>query len=292
MKGIILAGGAGTRLYPLTSAISKQILPVYDKPMIYYPLATLMEAEIRDILIISTKHDLPTFQYLFGNGMQIGLNISYEIQEKPRGLAEAFIIGEKFIGNDDVCLILGDNIFYGDLKRSFKSSIELAKHGTATFYGYQVNDPERYGVAVVENETLIGIEEKPSKPKSNWAITGLYFYPNDVVKIAKYVKPSKRGELEITTINNFFIKVKDGEHFANIYKMPLGSAWLDTGTFDSLAEASAFVEAIQKRTGKMIGCIDEIAINNGWVTKEEYSHHPLLNYKNSYCEYLKKLVYE
>lgn len=288
MKGIVLAGGSGTRLYPITIGVSKQLLPVYDKPMIYYPLSVLMLAGIREVLIISTAQDQTSFQRLLDDGSQIGINIEYAIQPTPNGLAEAFIIGEDFIGNDDVCLVLGDNIFYGQgFSPKLKHAVEKAKNGQgATVFGYQVKDPERFGVVEFdENKKAISIEEKPVKPKSNLAVTGLYFYDNSVVQLAKQVHPSKRGELEITCLNQMYLK----ENKLNVEILGRGFAWLDTGTHESLLEAAQFVETIQKRQGYKIACLEEIAFNQGWLNKEELIQltKPLL--KNSYGQYLFQL---
>ena len=282
MKGIILAGGSGTRLYPLTKAVSKRIMPVYDKPMIYYPLSTLMLAGIRDILIISTPRDLPVFQELFGTGEDLGLNMSYAVQESPRGLADAFIIGEEFIGDDNVALVLGDNIFYGQSFSKMLQNVALREKG-ATIFGYYVRDPREYGVVEFdENGKAVSIEEKPEHPKSNYAVPGLYFYDNDVVQIAKNVKPSARGEIEITSVNNAYLERGD----LSVETLGRGFAWLDTGNHDMLLAAADFVSAIQKRQGLYVSCIEEIAYKRGFIDKEQLLKlaEPLL--KTDYGKYL------
>ena len=285
MKGIILAGGSGTRLHPLTLSVTKQLLPVYDKPMIYYPLATLMSMGINEILIISTPQDKPLFQNLLGNGEQWGISLSYEIQENPNGLAEAFIIGEKFIGDDSVCLVLGDNIFYGIDTDKVKEQIEELKGGLV--FGYQVNDPERYGVLSFDKKgNVTGIQEKPKKPKSNYAVPGLYFFDNSVTKVAYEVKPSERGELEITDVIQHYMD----EGLLKVHKLPRGVAWLDTGTFESLNQAGQYVETIQERQGLMIGCLEEIAFNNEWINFEKVLYFADKYKKNSYGKYLSKLI--
>ena len=289
MKGIILAGGSGTRLYPITISICKQLLPIYDKPMIYYPLSTLMLANIRDILIISTPKDTPRFEQLFGDGSKYGLNISYKIQPRPEGLAQAFIIGEDFIGDDNVCLVLGDNIFYGhNLTTLLKKSVEkIERDGGGIIFGYYVKDPERYGVVEFDGYgNVIGIEEKPKEPKSNYAVVGLYFYDNEVVKIAKQVKPSWRGELEITSVNQAYLKKGN----LSVELMGRGYAWLDTGTVASLLEASKFVKIIEDRTGLKIGCIEEIAYRNKWISKEQLIKLAEILQKSGYGEYLKRIA--
>lgn len=289
MKGIVLAGGSGTRLYPITKGISKQLLPIFDKPMVYYPISVLMLAGIRDILLISTPQDLPGFKRLLGDGSSYGINISYAEQPNPNGLAQAFIIGEEFIGNDSVCLVLGDNIFHGnDFRQLLVGAVHNAeKENKATVFGYHVNDPQRYGVVEFnEMGKAVSIEEKPDKPKSNYAVVGLYFYPNKVVSVAKTIKPSKRGELEITTVNEHFLK--DNELM--VQTLGRGFAWLDTGTHDSLSEASTYIEVIEKRTGLKVGCIEGIAYEMGWITAEQLLEiaNPMKN--NEYGQYLLKLI--
>lgn len=286
MKGIILAGGSGTRLYPITKAISKQIIPIYDKPMIYYPLSVLMLARIREILIISTPRDTLVFKELFENGNNFGLKISYEIQEKPNGLAEAFLIGEKFIGNDSCALVLGDNVFYG---HGFTGMLKEAssKEKGATIFGYYVNNPKDFGVVEFDKSgKAISLEEKPENPKSNYAIPGLYFYDNTVIEKAKKVKPSKRGELEITTLNEMYLK----ENNLNVVSLGRGMAWLDTGTHDALLEASNFVRTIQSRQGVMIACLEEIAYRNGWIDKEKIKELAQSLIKSSYGRYLLSII--
>ena len=289
MKGIILAGGSGSRLYPITKSISKQLLPVYDKPMIYYPLSILLNAKIKEILIISTPHDLPNFKKLLGDGSKLGIILRYAEQPNPEGLAQAFIIGQKFIGNDSVCLVLGDNIFYGQglnkLILNAKKNVE--KNKKSSIFGYYVNDPERYGVAEFDkNNNVISIEEKPSNPKSNYAIVGLYFYTNDVIKVAKNIKPSKRGELEITSVNEYFLK--KGNLILEI--MDIGFAWLDTGTYDSLNEASNFVQTIEKRQGLKIACLEEIAYKHNFISKEHALKLAESMNKTTYGKYLKNRI--
>lgn len=289
MKGIVLAGGSGTRLYPITKGVSKQLLPVYDKPMVYYPISVLMQAGIRDIFVISTPQDLPAFRRLLGDGSDYGLRMEYAEQPSPDGLAQAFIIGEDFIGDDSVCLVLGDNIFHGaGLTSILRDAVATAeKESKATVFGYRVEDPERYGVAEFDSEgNCLSIEEKPEHPKSNYAVVGLYFYPNKVVDIAKHIKPSSRGELEITTVNQEFLKA--GE--LKVQTMQQGFAWLDTGTHDSLAEASIFVEVIEKRQGLKIGCLEEIAYVNGWISEEKIRETALPMLKNQYGQYLLKVI--
>ena len=288
MKGIVLAGGSGTRLYPITKGISKQLIPIFDKPMIYYPVSVLMLAGIREILIISTPHDLPGFKRLLGDGSEIGVKFEYAEQPSPDGLAQAFIIGEKFIGNDSVCLVLGDNIFYGSgFSSLLRQSVENAeKHNLATVFGYYVNDPERYGVAEFDNEgNCLSIEEKPERPKSNYAVVGLYFYPNSVVEIAKNIKPSARGELEITTVNQVYLEREK----LKVLPLQRGFAWLDTGTHDSLGEASTFIEVIEKRQGLKVACLEEIAYKRGWISIEQVHELAKPMIKNRYGQYLMNL---
>ena len=288
MKGIILAGGAGTRLYPLTMVTSKQLLPVYDKPMVYYPLSTLMLAGIQDILLISTPTDLPNFQRLLGDGSDFGVNLSYQVQPSPDGLAQAFLLGEEFIGDDDCAMILGDNIFYGNgLTKKLAGAVENAKNGNATIFGYYVNDPERFGIMEIDDAgNVLSVEEKPQKPKSNYCITGLYFYPKGVSAQAKQVKPSARGELEITTLNDMYLQA--GSLKAEI--MGRGFAWLDTGTMDSLVEASDFVCMLEKRQGIKISAPEEIAYRNGWISKEKLLESAARYGKSPYGEHLKHVA--
>lgn len=291
MKGIVLAGGSGTRLYPITKGVSKQLLPIYDKPMIYYPISVLMLAGIRDILIISTPHDLTGFKRLLGDGSDYGVRFEYAEQPSPDGLAQAFIIGEQFIGNDSACLVLGDNIFYGQGFRPMleKAVIEAEENGKATVFGYHVLDPERYGVAEFDKDgNCISLEEKPKQPKSNYAVVGLYFYPNKVVDVAKSIKPSARGELEITTVNQCFLDDKE----LKVQLLGRGFAWLDTGTYDSLSEASTFVEVIEKRQGLKIACLEAIAYRKGWISEQKMRDiaQPML--KNPYGQYLLQVVEE
>ena len=291
MKGIILAGGSGTRLYPITKGISKQLLPLYDKPMIYYPLSVLMLSGIKDILIISNPEYIDNYKMLFGNGSQLGLNIKYKVQQKPRGLAEAFIIGREFIGDDDVCLVLGDNVFFGHgLTEILKNATEnIKKENKATVFGYYVNDPERYGVVEFDkNGKVISIEEKPTNPKSNYAVVGLYFYPNDVIKKSHNVKPSDRGEIEITSINDIYLQ----ENRLKVELLGRGYAWFDTGTHESLLDAGNFIRTIEKRTGLKIACIEEIAYQNGWIDKKHLEKlvEPLK--KTGYGQYLLKIIEE
>ncbi len=289
MKGIVLAGGSGTRLYPITKGVSKQLLPIYDKPMIFYPVSVLMLARIREILIISTPQDLPGFRRLLGDGSDYGVRFEYAEQPSPDGLAQAFIIGERFIGDDSVCLVLGDNIFYGQsFTRMLKEAVDKAENEQkATVFGYYVNDPERYGVAEFDADgNVLSIEEKPKEPKSNYAVVGLYFYPNKVVDVAKNIKPSARGELEITTVNQWFLK--DGE--LKVQLLGRGFAWLDTGTHDSLSEASTFVEVIEKRQGLKVACLEEIAFKQGWIDEKRLEQVALPMIKNQYGQYLMRLI--
>ena len=291
MKGIVLAGGSGTRLYPITKGVSKQLLPVYDKPMIFYPISVLMLAGIREILIISTPQDLPGFRRLLGDGSEYGVQFEYAEQPSPDGLAQAFIIGESFIGNDNACLVLGDNIFYGQsFSKMLSEAVQNAeKENKATVFGYYVNDPERYGVAEFDKAgNVLSIEEKPNQPKSNYAVVGLYFYPNKVVEVAKNIKPSARGELEITTVNQEFLK--EGE--LKVQLLGRGFAWLDTGTHDSLSEASTFVEVIEKRQGLKVACLEEIAYRKGWINDDKLRELAQPMIKNQYGQYLLKLIKE
>lgn len=284
MKGIILAGGSGTRLYPLTMVTSKQLLPIYDKPMIYYPLSTLMLAGIRDILIISTPEDTPRFEHLLGDGSRFGLNLSYKVQPSPDGLAQAFILGEEFIGNDDVCMVLGDNIFYGNgFKKALHNAVLNADNGRATVFGYYVPDPERFGVVEFDSKgQAISIEEKPINPKSNYAVVGLYFYPKGVSNMAKEVRPSPRGELEITTLNQMYLENNN----LDVITFGRGFTWLDTGTHESLADATAFVKMIEEHQGLKVSCIEEIAYNNGWISKEKLLEIAEPMKKNQYGQHL------
>lgn len=291
MKGIVLAGGSGTRLYPITKGVSKQLIPIFDKPMVYYPISVLMQAGIRNILIISTPQDLPGFRRLLGNGSDFGVNFSYAEQPSPDGLAQAFIIGEDFIGKDCVCLVLGDNIFHGNgFVSMLKNALDTAEsEGKATVFGYWVNDPQRYGVAEFDDSgNCISIEEKPTNPKSNYAVTGLYFYPNKVIDIAKHIRPSARGELEITSINQKFLE----QGKLKVQTLGRGFAWLDTGTHDSLAEASIYIEAIEKRQGLKVACLEDIAFRKGWITEDKLRQlaEPML--KNQYGQYLIKVINE
>lgn len=289
MKGIVLAGGSGTRLYPITKGISKQLIPIFDKPMIYYPISVLMLADIKDILIISTPTDLPAFKRLLGDGSDYGVRFEYAEQPYPGGLAQAFIIGEEFIGDDSACLVLGDNIFYGaGFTQLLRESVQnVERDGKSTVFGYYVNDPERYGVAEFDAEgNCLSIEEKPGHPKSNYAVVGLYFYPNSVVEIAKNIKPSARGELEITTVNQEYLK--RGE--LKVQTLQRGFAWLDTGTHDSLSEASTFIEVIEKRQGQKVACLEEIAYKKGWITKEKLTEVAQPMIKNEYGKYLMRLA--
>ncbi len=291
MKGIVLAGGSGTRLYPITKGVSKQLIPIFDKPMVYYPISVLMLAGIRDILIISTPQDLPGFKRLLGDGSDFGVNFSYAEQPSPDGLAQAFIIGEEFIGDDSVCLVLGDNIFHGGgFSAMLQAAVETAeKDAKATVFGYRVNDPERYGVVeFAEDGSCKSIEEKPEHPKSNYAVVGLYFYPNKVVDVAKHIKPSKRGELEITTVNQQFLDDKE----LMVQTLGIGFAWLDTGTHDSLSEASTYIEVLEKRTGLKVACLEGIALKKGWITPERLLELAEPMKKNQYGQYLIKLAHE
>lgn len=291
MKGIVLAGGSGTRLYPITKGVSKQLIPIFDKPMIYYPVSALMLAGIRDILIISTPYDLPGFRRLLGDGHKLGVHFEYAEQPSPDGLAQAFIIGKEFIGDDSVCLVLGDNIFYGSgFTGMLRQCVaEAEQNGKATVFGYWVNDPERYGVAEFDSEgNCLSIEEKPEHPKSNYAVVGLYFYPNSVVDIASHIKPSPRGELEITTVNQEYLQ----QGALKVKTLPRGFAWLDTGTHDSLSEASTFIEVIEKRQGLKVACLEEIAFKQGWISREELRQTAKPMAKNNYGQYLLRLADE
>jgi len=288
MKGIVLAGGSGTRLYPITKGVSKQLLPIYDKPMVYYPISVLMLAGIRDILIISTPEDMPGFKRLLGSGEDYGVNFSYEVQPSPDGLAQAFIIGKKFIGNDSVCLVLGDNIFYGsNFTKMLSGAVEQTAEGKATVFGYYVNDPERYGVAEFDKSgNVLSIEEKPKNPKSNYAVVGLYFYPNSVVDIAENVKPSARGELEITSVNQAYLD----RGALKVRLLGRGFAWLDTGTHDSLSQATNFVQVLEQRQGLKIACLEGIAFSNGWISADELKRIAKPMIKNEYGQYLMDLA--
>ena len=291
MKGIVLAGGSGTRLYPITKGVSKQLIPIFDKPMIFYPVSALMLAGIRDILIISTPYDLPGFRRLLGDGHELGVHFEYAEQPSPDGLAQAFIIGKEFIGDDSVCLVLGDNIFYGSgFTGMLRQCVtEAEQNGKATVFGYWVNDPERYGVAEFDSEgNCLSIEEKPEHPKSNYAVVGLYFYPNSVVDIASHIKPSPRGELEITTVNQEYLQ----QGALKVKTLPRGFAWLDTGTHDSLSEASTFIEVIEKRQGLKVACLEEIAFKQGWISREELRQTAKPMAKNNYGQYLLRLADE
>lgn len=291
MKGIVLAGGSGTRLYPITKGISKQLIPIFDKPMVYYPISVLMLAGIRDILIISTPQDMPSFKRLLGDGSDFGVHFEYAVQPSPDGLAQAFLIGEEFIGDDSVCLVLGDNIFHGsNFAHMLRQAVEKAENeNMATVFGYRVNDPERYGVVEFDAEgRAVSIEEKPEVPKSNYAVVGLYFYPNKVVEVAKNIKPSARGELEITTVNQRFLDDKE----LTVQTLGIGFAWLDTGTHDSLSEASTFIEVIEKRTGLKVACLEGIGLRNGWISPEKVKEQALPMAKNQYGQYLLKLAEE